>query len=78
MKQEAEASAKVAEVDALCTRLIGDGESVLREEVEAALGWSTPTLNKWLDKSRRFMRRVPEGGGKAIVVRRPLEGDCDE
>lgn len=75
MKQEAEASAKVAEVDALCTRLMGDSDSVLREEVEAALGWSRPTLNKWLDKSRRFMRSVPAGGGKAVVVRRPVEED---
>ena len=55
--------------------MVQDGDSVMREDVERALGWSTPTLNKWLGKSRRFMRSVPAGGGKAVVVRRPVEED---
>ena len=71
MRSEADANAKVAEVDALCTRLIPQGGSALREELEQALQWSTPTVNKWLDRSKRFMRVAPPEGGKAIVVWRP-------
>ena len=74
MRQEAENNAKVAELDATCSRLIGDGESITRDELENALGWTRPTVNRWLDKSRRFMRTQAEGGGKAIVVRMPTEG----
>jgi len=75
MRQEAEANAKVVELDAVCNRLIGDGDSVTREELENALGWTRPTVNRWLDKSRRFMRTQAEGGGKALVVRMPA-GDA--
>ena len=32
-------------------------------------------MNRWLDKSRRFMRTQAEGGGKALVVRMPA-GDA--
>ena len=73
MRQEAEANAKVVELDAVCSRLIGDGESITREELENALGWTRPTVNRWLDRSRRFMRTQAEGGGKALVVRMPVE-----
>lgn len=74
LRQEAENNAKVAELDATCSRLIGDDESITRDELENALGWTRPTVNRWLDKSRRFMRTQAEGGGKAIVVRMPTEG----
>ena len=77
VRQEAEANAKVAEVDRLCERLMGEAESILREDAERELRWSTPTLNKWLDKSEKFMRKTPPGGGKALIVRRPLEDDDD-
>jgi len=75
MRQEAEANAKVVEIDAVCNRLMGDGDSITREELENALGWTRPTVNRWLDKSRRFMRTQAEGGGKAIVVRMPAEDE---
>jgi len=82
MRQEAENNAKVAELDATCSRLIGDGGSITRDELESALGWTRPTVNRWLDKSRRFMRTQAEGGGKAIVVRMrvddaPPEGESE-
>lgn len=57
---------------------MGDADSITREELENALGWTRPTVNRWLDKSRRFMRTQAEGGGKAIVVRMPVEeGESD-
>ncbi|MBQ9043566.1 MAG: AAA family ATPase [Eggerthellaceae bacterium] len=75
LRLEAENVGKIASLDAVCERLIGDAGFVYRDEVERALGWSTSTVNRWLGKSTRFMRVSPEGGAKAKVVRRG--GDAD-
>ena len=75
LRLEAENVGKIASLDAVCERLIGDAGYVYRDEVERALGWSTSTVNRWLDKSAKFMRVSPEGGAKAKVVRRG--GDAD-
>ena len=75
LRLEAENVGKIASLDAVCERLMGDAGFVYRDEVERALGWSTSTVNRWLDKSAKFMRVSPEGGAKAKVVRRG--GDAD-
>lgn len=74
-RQEAEANAKVVELDAACERLMGEGDSILREDLMKILGCTRPTVVERLRRSKRFMPGVPEPGGKAIVVRRP---DPDE
>lgn len=73
MRTEAENLGKVATLDAVCERLIGSGESCLREEVMDALKWSLPTVNRWLDQSNRFMRVSGGGKTKARIVRRPQD-----
>ena len=70
LRLEAENVGKIASLDAVCERLVGDAGFAYRDEVERALGWSTSTVNRWLDKSAKFMRDSPEGGSKAKVVRR--------
>jgi len=70
LRLEAENVGKIASLEAVCDRLIGTSGFVYRDEVERALGWSTSTVNRWLDKSKRFMRDSPEGGSKAKVIRR--------
>lgn len=74
-RQEAEANAKIVELDAACERLMGEGESILREDLQKVLGCTRPTVNDRLRKSKKFMNGVPEPGGKAIVVRRPDAND---
>lgn len=70
MRTEAENLGKVASLDAVCERLIGKGDGCLREEVMSALGWSAPTVNRWVDQSDRFMRISGGGAAKATIVRR--------
>ena len=69
-KAEAEGQGKVAALDGVCERLMGKAGYVYRDEVCQALGWSTPTVNRWLDLSRRFRRVSTEGGGKTRIVRK--------
>ncbi len=76
-RQEAEANAKVVELDAACERLMGEGDSILREDLMKILGCTRPTVVERLRRSKRFMPGVPEPGGKAIVVRRPDSDDED-
>lgn len=73
LRNEAENLGKVALVDAVCERLLAGCEFVYRDEVQRALGWSAPTVNRWLDQSRRFMRESTNGAGKTKVMRRPAE-----
>lgn len=73
LRTEAENLGKVSSLDAVCGKLIGDGESCFRDDVQAALGWSQPTVNQWLDQSRRFMRSIDKATTRASVVRRPAE-----
>lgn len=74
MRVEAENLGKVSALEAACERLIGDGSFAFRDDVQAALGWSQPTVNRWLDQSGRFMRSIDAGTGRASVVRRPEGG----
>ena len=73
LRTEAENLGKVASLDAVCERLMGTGEYVYRDEVERALEWSVTTVNRWLERSRRFMRQSTAGGGKTRIVRRPAD-----
>lgn len=77
MRAEAESLGKVASLDAVCERLVGDGEECFRDEVIAALNWSVPTVNRWVDQSSRFMRVSGGGATKATIRRRPLQGTND-
>ena len=79
LRAEAEGLGKVSSLDAVCERLAAQGEGfAYRDEVAAALGWSVSTVNRWLERSKRFMRTVPEPGGKCRIVRRPGAGDRDD
>ena len=73
MRNEAENLGKVSSLDAVCERLIGSGESCFRDEVMAALNWSAPTVNRWVDQSNRFMRISGGGATKATIVRKPAD-----
>jgi hypothetical protein len=53
--------------------MIGDGESCLRDDAQKALNWSLPTMRRWLDQSKRFMRAIDPRNGRALVVRRPKD-----
>lgn len=69
MRTEAENLGKVASLDAVADKLIGGGTFCFRDEVQAALHWSQPTVNRWLDESKRFMRSIDSETTRAIVVR---------
>ena len=73
VKQEAENLGKVSALDAVCERMIGSGESCMREEVREALHWSVPTIRNWLKESSRFMGVIDQATGRSMVVRRPRE-----
>lgn len=73
LRTDAENLGKVSSLDAVCEKLIGDGESCYRDEVMAALNWSAPTVNRWVDQSNRFMRISGGGATKATIVRRPVD-----
>lgn len=78
-RQEAEGQGKVAQLDACCEKIFTKGgkerEFIFRSEVEAALVWSTNTVNRWLEQSARFRRESTAGGGKTKIVRREADGD---
>ena len=76
-RTEAENLGKGASLDAVCERLIGDGDECFRDEVIAALNWSAPTVNRWVDQSSRFMRVSGGGATRATIVRRPHQGKND-
>jgi len=78
LRTEAENLGKISSLDAVCEKSMSanDGAFAYRDDVAAALGWSTSTVNRWLDKSKRFMRAAPDGG-RGKVVRRPEAGDAD-
>lgn len=73
LKVESENQGKVAQLEAVCERLIGGGDSCFRDDVMAELGWSPPTVNRWVDQSRRFMRVSGGGSARATIVRRPQD-----
>lgn len=73
LKVESESQGKVAQLEAVCERLIGDGGSCFRDDAMAELGWSAPTVNRWVDQSRRFMRVSGGGSARATIVRRPAD-----
>ena len=52
--------------------LLDGKEYCHRDELEEKLGWSTNTVNRWVDQSEKYMRMNP-GSGKARIVRRPEE-----
>lgn len=58
-------------LEAVRERLVSDGDSCLRDDVIAELGWSPPTVNRWVDQSKRFMRVSDGGSARATIVRRP-------
>lgn len=71
LRADAENLGKVSSLDAVCEKLIGTGDSCYRDEVMAALNWSAPTVNRWVDQSNRFMRISGGGATKATIVCRP-------
>ena len=77
LRTEAENLGKVSSLDAVCEKLIGDGDECFRDEVMAALNWSAPTVNRWVDQSTRFMRISGGGATKATIVRRPVDATND-
>lgn len=70
LRTEAENLGKVASLEGVCDRLIGHGESCEREEVRKALGWSLPTVRRWLEESGRFEQTLDPKTGKALIVRK--------
>lgn len=70
IRTEAENLGKVSSLDAVCERLSQGDATCYRDEVQTALGWSQPTVNRWLDQSKRFMCAIDPTSGKACVVRR--------
>ena len=76
MRQEAENQGKISSLDAACERLMAaaGGGSFPRDELERELEITTNTVNKWLDKSKRFMRVNPGDGTRARVIRREGAG----
>ena len=71
---EQENADKLAMLERACEKAIGDGDSALRKVIEEDLGWSTTTVNRWIDRSSKFDRKGMPGVGKAMVVRR-ADGD---
>lgn len=69
LRTEAENLGKVASLEGVCDRLIGHGESCEREEVRKSLGWSLPTVRRWLEDSTRFEQTLDPKTGKALIVR---------
>lgn len=53
----------------MCDRLIGSGESCERDELRRSLGWSLPTVRRWLEESSRFEQTLDPKTGKALIVR---------
>ena len=75
IRAEEERKGKAKDLDDVCELLMAGRDFILREELVDRLGWSQSTVNRWLDKSKRFRRDSPAGGEKARVVRR--EGASD-
>ena len=73
VKAEAESLGKVASMDAVCERLMGKRDHVFRDDVQRALNWSQPTVNRWVDQSSRFMRSIDPRSQRATIVRRPKD-----
>lgn len=69
LRTEAENLGKVASLEGVCDRLIGSGESCERDELRKSLGWSLPTVRRWLDESTRFEQTLDPKTGKALIVR---------
>jgi RecA-family ATPase len=69
LRTEAENLGKVASLEGVCDRLIGRGESCERDEVRKSLGWSLPTVRRWLEESNRFEQTLDPKTGKALIVR---------
>jgi RecA-family ATPase len=73
-RAEGEALGKVAALDAACERLIGDGAFCFRDDLQAELRWSQPTVARWLGESRRFRRSIDPATSRACVVRADGDG----
>ena len=69
LRTEAENLGKVTSLEGVCDRLIGRGESCERDEVRKSLGWSLPTVRRWLEESNRFEQTLDPKTGKALIVR---------
>ncbi len=69
LRTESENLGKVSSLDAVCEKLIGYGDFCFRDDAQAALHWSQPTVKRWLDESRRFARGIDSETGRATVVR---------
>ena len=69
LRTEAENLGKVASLEGVCDRLIGRGKSCERDEVRKSLGWSLPTVRRWLEESSRFEQTLDPKTGKALIVR---------
>ena len=72
LRTEAENLGKVSSLEAVCDKLIGKGTSCVRDEVRKALGWSLPTVRRWLDESTRFEQELDSKTGRAMIVRKPV------
>ena len=71
-RHEAENHGKIALLEASCMKLLEGRDYCERDELEQELEWSTNTVNRWVDRSEKFMRMNP-GSGKARIVRRTEE-----
>lgn len=69
LRAEAENQGKVTALEAVCDKLIGSGEYVLREDVREAMHWSDPTIKRWVDESARYERCIDPRSGKAAIRR---------
>lgn len=69
LRTEAENLGKVASLEGVCDRLIWRGESCERDELRKSLGWSFPTVCRWLEESSRFEQTLDPKTDKALVVR---------
>lgn len=73
MRTEAENLGKVASLDAVCDKAVGGGAFAFRDDIQKAVGWSQPTVNRWLDQSKRFVRSIDGRTGRATVVRAAVD-----
>ena len=66
---EAENQGKVTAIEAVIDRMLEGREYVLREDVRKAMGWSDPTVKRWVDDSDRFERCIDPMTGRASIRR---------
>ena len=74
---EAENLGKVTAIEAVIDKMLGESEYVLRDDVRKAMGWSDPTVKRWVDDSDRFERCIDPRTGRASIRRKPAGAASD-